>query len=749
MKYKSKLIGKTFLTNHLVVNSINLVLVFFLAAGILRSEITLKGVILENKTQKPIVGATVRIKNTKLGDYTNINGEFKIEKINKQKIILQVTHIAYESIEKNINLADTSEVKIYLIPKVFQSKDIVVTASKRLQNTQEVTNSVFVIDNKFMLSVSNFDFEQVLAQVPGVEVADETISIRGSDGFDFGLGSRNLLLLDGMPLMSGDNGDAKLNLIPMSIIESVEIVKGAGSALYGSNAIGGVVNIVTRKNYSNKTHSLRFENTSGIYTPPRYTKWQFSPDFQLQNNFQLSYSYNKPNFSTIISGRYNNDESYRLFDDSKQYQGFAQMNYKHKSTEISTILLHQSTNRADWVYWKSLDSATYPPDNIDRSTRILTTKTMMGINAIYFFNENIFLNSKIGGFYTQFWNNLDKSNPDYRSSNALSTFVDLQLTGTISPSFIFTTGTNFTNNNVNSHSYGLRNQKLAAAYFQVEIHPFDKLITTIGSRYDIEKIPEKSSSGMWSPKFGINYTPTANLHIRGSLGKGFRAPAIAERFASVAFQGFKVVENPNLSFEESWSYELGGNYKTTMFFLPFEIDLAGFYTKFWNLIEPGFVDEFLTTIKFSNITNAEIKGIESSLNLLINPNLLATFSYTYLDPRDLNNNEILKFRSKHFFHSSVNYTYGRLSTRLSYRYASKVEKIDEKLIFQIKDARERVDMNVVDLNISYNFRQIFASQDELNIKLNIYNLLDYYYTYMVGNLARTRLITIGLDYRYE
>lgn len=749
MKLKYKLIGIKFPTNLLVYSIIYFSVILFSYTKTYSQPYNLKGVVFERGSDKPVIGATIKIKNSRYGDYSNIYGEFKISNISKQKVIVQVSHVAYESIEKNVNLADTSELKIYLIPKVFQSKDIVVTASRRTQNVQEVTNSVFVLDNNSMQLSSSFDFEQVLTQVPGVEVADESISIRGSDGFDFGLGSRNLLLLDGMPLMSGDNGDAKLNLVPISSIESVEIVKGAGSALYGSNAIGGVINIVTKKNYSKKPNSLRLESSVGLYTEPRYQKWKFSSDAQIQNNMQLSYSYTKPNFSTLVSGAYNSDESYRFYDDSKQYQGYAQLNFKVDKVDISAILLHQATDRADWVYWNSLDSATYPPSNTDLATRLHSNKSMMGITANHFFTENLLLSAKLGGFYTQFWNNLEKSNSDYRSSDAVTSFADLQLTATLSPAIILTTGGNFTNNNVSSFSYGLRNQKLAAGYLQAEIHPFDKLITTIGARYDNEILNDGKSSTMLSPKFGLNYTPTANMHLRGTIGKGFRAPAIAERFASVAFQGFKVIENPALTFEESWNYEIGFNFKTTTFQIPFEFDIAAFYNKFWNLIEPGFVDEFLTTIKFTNITDAEIKGLETSLNLLLHPNLILTGSYTYLDPIDLSTNEILKFRSKHYWNTSINYKLDDFVVRLSYRYSSVVERIDEKLIFQVKDAKERVSANVFDLNISYNLFRVFTMQDELVLKLNCYNLFDYYYTYMVGNLARTRLITFGIDYKYE
>ena len=95
MKLKYKWIGKKFLTNLLdYKNKIILLLIFLSVYSLNAQPYSLKGIILEDRTEKPVIGATIKIKNTRYGDYSNIYGEFKIQNINKQKVILQISHVA-------------------------------------------------------------------------------------------------------------------------------------------------------------------------------------------------------------------------------------------------------------------------------------------------------------------------------------------------------------------------------------------------------------------------------------------------------------------------------------------------------------------------------------------------------------------------------------------------------------------------------------------------------------------------------
>jgi outer membrane receptor for ferrienterochelin and colicin len=174
-------------------------------------------------------------------------------------------------------------------------------------------------------------------------------------------------------------------------------------------------------------------------------------------------------------------------------------------------------------------------------------------------------------------------------------------------------------------------------------------------------------------------------------------------------------------------------------------------------------------IKFQNITNARIPGMELNLRTLLSENIVFSNSFTYIDPVDTDLNEVLKFRSRYYYNSSLllNYSFDDLEFlpqlinlenpiykkshkslksfdfKISYRYSSKVEEIDNKLVLQVKDAQARVPIHVVDLYAGVNFE--FINEAELSVGLNVYNMLNHYYTYMVGNLAPTRYIGLSLS----
>ena len=97
-----------------------------------------------------------------------------------------------------------------------------------------------LIENK-----NTTNIETAIDQVPGVNITDGQANIRGGSGWSYGAGTRVLVMVDDMPLISGDAGQAQWSLIATENINQVEIIKGASSALYGSSALNGVINIRT------------------------------------------------------------------------------------------------------------------------------------------------------------------------------------------------------------------------------------------------------------------------------------------------------------------------------------------------------------------------------------------------------------------------------------------------------------------------------------------------------------------------
>lgn len=763
-------------------------LLMFSFSDIYSSEsLEIKGQILDAETKIGLAGVTVQFftnekeSGKKLigGVISKKEGEFKFNINSKGNIILFASIVGYKKFEKKIYVEKNLELNVFLIPSPFKTEEIVVTANQRVQNIQEISNSAIVLGRSELNLTSRSDFEQALKDVPGVEVYDENISIRGSDGFDFGVGSRTLMLLDGIPIMSGDQGGAKFDLVPNSEISRVEIVKGSGSALYGSSAIGGVINLISNDENSSSNgtpfeYDLSME--SGYYPKPKYKAWQKESDFEVKYDIEGSLKFHGNSYGISLAGDYDFDPSYRVFDDNKRWSVYSKMYYNpSENYKMHLTFLHQSNNSADWVYWNSLDSATYPPSDANLKDRIYSNKSMLSYNFQAPLNSDLsrgFYSLKASLFYTDFHNNFDKSDPDYRASQTMSRYVDLQATKPIFNNLISTFGLTWNGNLVNSFSFGDRNQDIIALYLQNEYKPWKEFTLTFGARFDVESGVKDLWNKEFSPKLGINYQASDNIALRGSIGKGFRAPTVAERFAAINYQGFSVVENLELKPETSWNFEFGGNAKFKSLILPMEFEGTFFWNTYNELIEPGFIDENYTMIKFQNITNARIPGMEMNLRTLLSENIVFSNSFTYIDPFDTDLNEVLKFRSRYYYNSSLllNLSFDDLEFlnqfvdlenpiykkshnslksfdfKISYRYSSKVEEIDNKLVLQVKDAQARVPIHVVDLNAGINFE--FTKSNEMTIALNVLNLFNHYYTYMVGNLAPTRYIGLSLSMNY-
>jgi len=722
-----------------------LLILLFLSVSLIKinaeENFSISGYVTDTTLNVPIIHSTVQIEKTSYGTYTNKSGNFSLNSIPKGKYTIIASAIGYETQKINLDLSSDTVIYFLLSTITFKTNDIIITANKQFQSLQEISNSAYVIDQKSFNTSNQFNFEQILKTVPGVEVYDENVSIRGSDGFDFGIGSRTLMMLDGIPLMSGDNGDLKFNIIPFSNIDRIEIVKGAGSALYGTSAIGGVINLISAE--PGQKGIFLFDSFYGEYNKPTYDSWKYSSSPTKKYGVQASYGKKFGQLGMIVSGNFLRDESYRLYDDSYQYSGFTELTYDFtRASKLKIYGLYSAADNADWVYWNSLDSATRPPTSTNLDSRFISSKSMIAANFNQIFSGKMFLNFKTSAFFTHFANNYSPDEQDYRQSDALTLFNELQLTNHFNDWLLLTSGISFTNNTIDASMYGDQLQQIYSAYSQAELSYIKNLIITAGFRLDYERGRNFDDNFEISPKIGLNYKLFENLRLRGSIGKGFRAPTIAERFASIAYQGFRVKENLRLTPEDSWSFEVGTNYTNDALF-PFEIDLTLFDNEFYNLIEPAFTDQAFTTIEFQNLTRARIQGIDLMLRMQLLPSLGLQTSLTYLDPRDLTLDEVLKFRSKVLSISSLDFKLMNFNIRLNYNYTSKVEKIDEKAAFQVKDADARVPIHIVDLFLTYNLENIVRRN--LEISLNFYNLLNYYYTYMIGNLGPTRLIGMSLS----
>jgi iron complex outermembrane receptor protein len=721
-------------------------LMIFSATTAFGNGYRIEGKVISDKG-KALSGANIRINGIEKGAVAGSGGRFVLSGLQAGEYELIVSMVGYSTEKADITIPAGKPLTIEMAEQPMQTSEVVVSANKRIQAVQEVPVSVAVVDLESMISRGISEMDEALAYIPGVEMLGEDVSIRGSAGFAFGLGSRVALLIDGFPMLSADNGDVKFDALPVFDIKRIEVVKGAGSALYGTSALGGVINVITE---DAQQEYIKLRAFSGIYTDPEYEQWQYTGKARLSSGIEAGAATEILGVESVFSGGVYSDDGYTRYNDTRRWNLFAKF---RKDLSQRTILRLQSTfarsNSADWVYWNSLDSATIPPTGTDESIRIESDKLSLFSEVKHFFSGNDFMIFRAGLFKTGFENSHPDDHPEKRASDAYAYNSQMQFNLSFTENLMLTSGADLKYNSVDAKTYGGEsNQTIAAVYAQGEAELFDALNLTLGSRVDYERtggytgeeeVPDHLEI---SPKLGANYSLPFGGQLRMSVGKGFRAATIAEKFAAVEFQGFEVVANPGLEPERSWSYEIGAMYEFEEIGFPLEVDVSVFRNELFNLIEPSIFEEQEGSIKFRNVTRARISGAELVVKSFLFNTLGIESGLTLMHPRDLTNDETLKYRSEMLWYSRVILPLGLVELQADYRYKSEYENIDEELKFQVSDYDAKVPVHVLDARASLDLGEM--TEYPITVSLNAKNLLDYYYVEMVGNLAPTRYISLQL-----
>ncbi|MFZ9870255.1 MAG: TonB-dependent receptor [Candidatus Kapaibacteriota bacterium] len=713
----------------------------------------LRGSVVDRQTGEGLQGATIRIAATQQGAYTDGRGRFSISRVSGRQIRVLTSFLGYQSGDTTIVLPDSRDTAVVIIALTasgLNTEEIVVSAGRRVQAVQDVPISVATLSNRDLLERGVTQLDEALRYVSGVSVVGDQVNIRGASGFAFGVGSRTMVLLDGFPLMSGDNGDIKFDVLPLADVERVEIVKGAGSALYGTGALGGVVSLFTSA--PSEELSVRGRVYGGGYTPLRHAAWQ---DYRqgstpVEWGADLRLSQQLGTVGINLSGGIRSDESYRDFDRQLRGFGYGKLRWTPSDEHTVTVstMLAQS-NAENFVYWRDLSNATLPPLDQNLSERLWTSKLTAAIEWSAMLSPTTSLVVRPGLFRTRFENRIDGVTLDSNASTSIAYNTDVQLTTTLADRLTLTSGITGRLNVVESDLYGAQAQSIVSVFSQAEWQLPAAVILTVGVRLDREETVSLDPQLEFSPKLGISWEVDADVHVRASVGRGFRAATIAERYANIRYGPFQVRPNADIRPEYSWSAEAGVRYSPTSLGLPLDVDMAVFANELYDLIEPTFdLSDPRVPITFRNITRARILGAELSLRMALASWLGIETGVTAMLPRDLLLDEPLKYRNNVLWYSRGSWTFavGRLPMELQaeYRFQNRVETIDDRLSVFIPNADQRVPSHVVDA-------RLFARLEPLTglpVRIGLIgrNLLDYYYAEVVANLSPTRSVLLQVEW---
>ena len=219
----------------------------------------LKGTIIDSINKNPIPAVNILLNNSNLGTESDQDGNFLINNINSDKIKIIFSHIGYQSIEKEIILPQNNPLMITMEETFFSMDELVITSTRTKKIHKDVPIATEVINKKEIQTSGALNVSDLLSQRSGMSMST---SVEGSSVLNIlGIDSRYILiLLDGQPITGRFNSRVSLDQITTSNINQIEIIKGPNSSLYGSEAMGGVINIITDSS-DNNNFSFRYRNS--------------------------------------------------------------------------------------------------------------------------------------------------------------------------------------------------------------------------------------------------------------------------------------------------------------------------------------------------------------------------------------------------------------------------------------------------------------------------------------------------------
>jgi len=226
--------------------------------GTIAQKATLSGTITTSPNRETAVGAVV-MTTSMVGTSTDVNGKYSLS-LDAGQYVVVVSMMGFENDSIPVLLLE-GEIKIVnhtLRELASELNIVVVSAGKFEQRIGDITVSMEVISPRLIQNRNTTSMETILQQTPGVSIVDDEPQIRSGSGYSFGAGSRVQVLLDDIPILSGDAGKPSWGFLPVENVEQVEVIKGASSVLYGSSALSGVINVQAPIPKQNPKRASRF-----------------------------------------------------------------------------------------------------------------------------------------------------------------------------------------------------------------------------------------------------------------------------------------------------------------------------------------------------------------------------------------------------------------------------------------------------------------------------------------------------------
>lgn len=752
----------------------------------------LEGRVIDATTGEPLSGTSI-VAGAKLGTTTNRNGIFKLCGLKGDSATLSISYIGYDALKDNFAV-NSSKLTISLWPSLTEMEAFVVSATRSDSRIVNTPVRIEEVGPKQMQALPLQSVDEVLKILPGVNYSRSfgilstkaTVTMRGMSGKEQG---RVLILVDGIPMNKSDGGGFDWNMIDPGMVQKVEVTKGAGSAIYGGNAMGGIINIITRK-----------------------------PADKLYVNAGLEYG----TFNTL-AGKINAGGNIDVKKPGQSWTWMANTFYRQSDGYITQSDADVAANpyivksdlqevgaafRTDYAFSdKHSIGASINYYNDDRGTGEkvyqpegnTTDHDSYGITLNYNGNPGKFSIRSSAYFLNEDYKKVNEYlKDDYTWYEVLSTRRDFgwltTLTRPIGQHQKFTGGFDLRNGSVDAYDkyytstdivYNAGKMNTWSLFAQDEIGLWqDKVRILAGLRYDIARfydgsfyteaptqetvfmgiyqvkaMPEQTNSAL-SPRISAHYRWSNYNRVYLSYSRGFRPAVLDDMTRSGRIKGGFKIANPKLKPEYLNNFETGIDLKPfgSGALASFLIEASAYYSHGSDFqyyvtngqtIDMGFGERPIMIR--ANISEVEIYGAELSLKYEITPSISCYAGYafasaTILDFIKIAVNDTIDLSGKtmtdvpqHIINAGLAWTNRFVNTALSFRYAGAAYINDQNTVDELLNSDKYPAYPTLDLKF---WRPV---GNHLKASLNIQNLFDEKIYDSKYNVGPGRFVTAGVE----
>lgn len=708
-----------------------------------KTDANIFGHVINKNTKEHIPYINISIKGTTIGTATDATGHYYLKNLPDGTFKIIASGVGFKPIEHEITLvSDKSlEINFEMEEDQIMLESVVVSANRNETNRKEAPTIVNIISPKIFENTNSVCLAQGLNFQPGLRVETncqncgfQQVRINGLEG------PYSQILIDSRPIFSSLANVYGIEQIPVNMIERVEVVRGGGSAIFGSNAIAGTINIITKEP---TTNSAILSNTSTFI----YGK---TPDINTSLNASVVSDDYKTGIMIFGSTRQRNPFDY----DGDGFSEIAKINLKnigfrgfYKTTNFSKLIIEYHNLGEFRRGGNHFDLLPHEADITEQIEHNINTGSLNYNVFSKNFKHRINVYSSAQKIDRKSYYGAQKDPNAYGSTKDKTLVAGLQYTCSMDTLFLMpaqlTIGAEYNTNEMLDIMLGydrIINQAVnTKSIFLQNEWKNEKISILAGGRLDKHNLIKDP---LISPRVNFRYNPNQFLSLRASYSSGFRAPQAFDEDLHVTAVGGNVILirlDPDLKAEKSHSYSTSIDFYNTFGQVPTNFLIESFYTNLDNV----FVLEEIGTDNGGNIilerrngSGAIVKGINIEGKIVPTKNLQFQLGFTfqkseYKKAQQWSDHENLTPQKK-MFRSPDNYGYlsanynavKNFSISLSGTYTGSM--LVQHFAGYIPEDTEKKTPDFYDVNIKLAYESRLNSSARLQLNGGVQNIFNSY-----------------------